>query len=125
MTEPTIYEFTAHHKQVSTNNGYKRGKGKGLYKTKALKEFQRAIREEARKMWRDRPIDKLSKWAVEITFYYPSSRNDVDGSIKPVLDALEGIIFENDRRVLVLLVNKARDKSNPRTTIRMRRIANE
>ena len=105
-----------YHKPVSTNNGYKRGKGKGLYKTKALKEFQQAIREECRKVWKEEP-DAEHRWFVGITFYFQSNRSDVDGSIKPVLDAMEGIIFENDNKVVSLCVNKKKDASNPRTEI--------
>lgn len=107
---------TVYHKQVSTNVGYKRGQGRGLYKTKELKEFQQAIREECRKVCEGAPDGRCS-WFVGITFYFQSNRSDIDGSIKPVLDAMEGIIFENDNKVITLCVNKKKDASNPRTEI--------
>ena len=116
------FRFTVHHRQVSTNCGYKRGKGRGLYKTRDMKAFQKAIADECRKMWRDNDVDKDSKWYVGITFWYPSVQNDIDGAIKPTLDALQKIVFDDDKQVVLLFVEKKRDKSNPRTEIVLRRV---
>ena len=119
------FEFTVSHRQVSTNCGYRRGKGRGMYKTREMKEFQKAIREECKLRWGERECDKKSKWFVGITFYYPSVSNDIDGAIKPTLDALEGIVFDNDKQVVMLYVQKKRDRNNPRTDIVIRRVEHE
>ena len=118
---PDTFKFTVSHRQVSTNCGYKRGKGRGLYKTSAMNAFQKAIADACREMWKDNDVDKDSKWCVDIVYYYPSVQNDIDGAIKPTLDAMEKIVYENDKQVVLLSVEKKRDKNNPRTVITLRR----
>ena len=59
---------------------------------------------------------------MTITFFYDSDLLDVDNIPKPVLDALKGIVYDDDRQVSDLLCRK-RDLSeelliqNPSTTL--------
>tara|TARA_R110000787_G_C13165936_1_gene420144 strand:+ start:186 stop:590 length:405 start_codon:yes stop_codon:yes gene_type:complete len=115
-----VYNFTVNHRQVSTNSGYRTSK-RGMYKTKELNAFQQAIRDAAQEMWGDTEPDKDSKWCVDIVYYYPSARNDIDGALKPTLDAMEGIVYVNDSQVVMLSVEKKKDKDDPRTEIVLRR----
>ncbi len=53
----------------------------------------------------------------EITFYLKHWR-DIQGSLKLIFDAMEGIVYENDRQVVRFgPVIKKKDKENPRVEI--------
>jgi Holliday junction resolvase RusA-like endonuclease len=54
---------------------------------------------------------------VHIKIYYASRRPDLDESV--ILDAMQGLIYENDRQVKEKHVYHALDKHNPRAEIRI------
>lgn len=51
---------------------------------------------------------------VEMEWYRARRIGDVDAVLKAFLDALEGIIWENDSQVQKLTITKRHDKDNPR-----------
>jgi Holliday junction resolvase RusA-like endonuclease len=55
---------------------------------------------------------------VDILIYYASRRPDLDDSI--ILDAMQGLVYVNDRQVKQRSVYWALDKSDPRSVIRIR-----
>lgn len=55
--------------------------------------------------------------AVHITIYYASRRPDLDESI--ILDAMQGLIYVNDRQVKEKHIYWALDRKNPRAEIRV------
>jgi len=55
---------------------------------------------------------------VEITIWYASRRPDLDESV--ILDAMQGLIYENDRQVKEKHVFHRLDKDNPRAQITVR-----
>ena len=54
---------------------------------------------------------------VHIKIYYASRRPDLDESV--ILDAMQGLIYENDRQVKEKHVYHGLDKDNPRSEIRI------
>lgn len=50
-------------------------------------------------------------------FYRPAKRGDLDNRIKILLDALEGIAFENDSQIIEIHARRFDDKLNPRVSI--------
>tara|TARA_R110000744_G_scaffold5671_3_gene20137 strand:+ start:664 stop:1059 length:396 start_codon:yes stop_codon:yes gene_type:complete len=56
----------------------------------------------------------------KIKIYYSSRRPDLDPSL--VMDALEGIWYENDRQFKRLILEKYLDKKNPRVEVFIREI---
>lgn len=56
--------------------------------------------------------------AVEITIFYASRRPDLDESV--ILDAMQGLIYENDRQVKEKHIFHRLDRNNPRAEIRVR-----
>jgi Holliday junction resolvase RusA-like endonuclease len=59
--------------------------------------------------------------AMMVTYYLRRDR-DVDGSAKIVLDALKGVIYEDDRQVDLLVLRKRRTKTLPYLSIVVRRL---
>lgn len=55
---------------------------------------------------------------VDILIYYASRRPDLDDSI--ILDAMQGLVYVNDRQVKQRGVYWALDKDDPRAVIRIR-----
>lgn len=53
--------------------------------------------------------------AVIIKIYYASRRPDLDESV--ILDAMQGLIYENDRQVKAKMIYWGLDKENPRSVI--------
>lgn len=52
--------------------------------------------------------------ALTIVFYRKYKKGDVDGRIKSLLDALQGIYYHNDAQVVELHAYNKQDKGNPR-----------
>ena len=86
-----------------------------------LREWIQTVHQVARQGWVTEP-PFAGAVAVTITFFYDSDLLDVDNIPKPVLDALKGIVYDDDRQVSDLLCRK-RDLSeelliqNPSTTL--------
>lgn len=95
---------------VSTNDMYAHV-GRRRFITKKAKERKEAIAWEARTQHKGMPyVDLLS---VKINLKYPDRRkHDVD-NIKGLLDALSGILWEDDSQINELYTHKAIDKENP------------
>ena len=86
-----------------------------------LREWMQTVQEVARQGWVAEP-PLVGAVAVTITYFYDSDLLDVDNIPKPVLDALKGIVYDDDRQVSDLLCRKT-DLSeelviqNPSTTL--------
>jgi len=64
--------------------------------------------------------DMSGTWAIEVTAYYPDNRTgDVDRIAGLPLDALQGIVYEQDRQVVSLAVHRHVDAERPRTEVRV------
>ena len=73
-------------------------------------EFQRQCREQVREM-----TDKDVR--VELMIHYASRRPDLDESV--ILDAMQGIVYANDRQVKQRFAYWGLDKEVPRAVIRV------
>lgn len=56
---------------------------------------------------------------VVLVVYRPRRIGDLDNVLKPVLDALKGIAFEDDSQVTQLLATRCDDKENPRVEVKV------
>ena len=101
------------------NNAYHTGKGGRWYKDKDVKDWE----EEC--LWLLKPIKKWTKFnkgvvIVNIQFYFPNNRFDIDSKIKFVLDMLQKAgAYQNDREVTQLWVVKHIDKKNPHMKVQV------
>lgn len=56
----------------------------------------------------DGPVELIA------TVYFRDRRRDLDNVLKPLLDALQGVVYINDSQVCRIDFRKAIDKANPR-----------
>lgn len=59
----------------------------------------------------DREVD------VKVTVYFPNRRGDLDNAVTTILDALQGLVYKNDRQVYRLWSEKKFSKDFPRLEI--------
>jgi len=86
---------------ISKVNNYRRGK-RSFYIPKNVQESINAFKTSLP------PASPFSS-AVKVTirlFYKDSRRRDIDNPVKTILDALEGIAYNNDSQVVKLTVYK-------------------
>ena len=87
-----------------------------MYMTAEGKAIKEAYAWEAKSQWRDKPLtDDLH---VHVTFYFGSRRKrDLDNQNKIILDALSGVVYEDDSQIAELHLVRGYDKENPRIRI--------
>lgn len=101
---------------LSTNSLYAHT-GSRRFLTNKGKENKDAIAWEARAQYRGQPLK--GALVVEITLFWKDKRrHDVD-NIKGLLDALTGILWEDDNQIEQLMIMKAVDKENPHVELRV------
>lgn len=66
--------------------------------------------------------DRTRRYSVELLAYFQSDRADADNIAKPALDALQGVLFDNDRQVESVTCAKALDRLAPRLVATVRAI---
>lgn len=86
---------------------YMSGEGKALKQVYAW---------EAKNQWGKPPTS--SKLRLRVSYYFSTHiRRDIDNYTKLWLDALSGIVWEDDVQVVSLYLEKKYDKENPRIEI--------
>ena len=55
--------------------------------------------------------------SVTIAVYRPQKRGDLDNLLKVILDALNGIAYDDDAQIVEIKARRFDDKSNPRVEI--------
>lgn len=103
--------FFAPGKPVSSNGTYRFGSAR-MWKTKEATRFIANLQKWAR-IAMDGRMPEPAYVEVRITFIFADERPDLDGPLKTVLDALQGITYRNDRQVRSLSVQRRTDKTNP------------
>ena len=92
-------QFTVNRPPVSTNKKYATTKSGGFYVKKESKEFQQAVKDAAfaavqkHGSW-PKPEDVKQVYLEIIVF---NTRHDCSAAEKDVADALEGIVYKNDK----------------------------
>ena len=93
-----------------------RGKFPVRYMIKEGKELKELYQSEARKQYKGKVMS--ADCDMEMTLFFKDKRRrDVDNYNKLVLDALEGIVYEDDKQIQKLTVIKNYSKENPRIEI--------
>lgn len=63
-------------------------------------------------------IDMISgPVAVNVSVYRPAKRGDLDNYLKIMLDALQGVLYEDDRQITEIHAFRYDDKDNPRVEL--------
>lgn len=55
--------------------------------------------------------------SLTIRLYRPRKAGDIDGPLKPLLDALQGLLYVNDSQIVEMHVTRHDDKANPRVEV--------
>ena len=103
----------------STQHCYKatcRGKFASIYMSADCKAIKEDYQYQAKLQWKDEIL--TGDIRLTIRLYFGTKRKvDWDNFHKLSMDALEGIVFENDSQIVEVLVSKHYDKENPRIEI--------
>lgn len=113
--------ITLEGRPQSTNHLYRvtcAGKFPRMYMTHEGKAKKESYEWQAKMQWKDGPLK--GEVHVEIRLFFPDRRvRDIDNYNKIVLDALTGIVWEDDKQITRMLIDIANDKENPRTEIQI------
>jgi len=90
--------------------------GKGVRKTDECKDWETDTQITCRTLG-IRMIPGNVRIRMTIDLYYGSHERDIDSSLKATLDCLQGVVYENDRQIVELLIRKYQDKLAPRLEI--------
>ena len=108
---------------LSTQHIYRsvcRGSFPNRYMIKEGKELKEQYQLEAQNQYKGKVI--LTNCNMEIILFFKDKRRrDVDNYNKLVLDSLEGIVYEDDKQIQKLTVEK-RISVNPRIEIKLTKI---
>lgn len=93
-----------------------RGRFPTTYMTAEGKALKEAYQWEAKSQWRGKPLEtEVELW---ITLYMATKRlPDLDNYNKLSLDALTGIVYNDDSQIRALHIERAYDKKHPRIEI--------
>lgn len=93
-----------------------RGAHASLYMTAEGKAIKEAYQWEAKSQWRGKPL--TGDIMVTIEFFFATKRKrDLDNQNKLVLDALSGIVYEDDAQIAELHLVRRYDAQQPRVEI--------
>lgn len=107
--------ITLKTKPVAINRKYYVVRGRNILSTE-YRDTKAALQLETRSQWRSSPL--ATTLAVNILLYFGDRRRrDIDAYLKVLLDAMTGIVYEDDSQVEELHVFKMVDLENPRTEI--------
>jgi Holliday junction resolvase RusA-like endonuclease len=95
-----------------------RGRFPQRYMTPAGKALKEQYQWEARAQWKGKPL--VGDVEVSITLYFGTKRKaDLDNFNKISLDALTGIVWEDDSQIAKLTIERGYDKGKPRLECRV------
>ena len=84
---------------------------KGNWQPKRVTDWEETVGWAAKQAYRGEPTDK--RYCVRLTFWRKGKRKvDVGNLTKPVLDAMQGIIYIDDEQVDRLIINREYDAEN-------------
>ncbi len=103
----------------STSHIYKtmcRGSWPTTYMTTKGKSIKEDLGWQAKQQWKGKPLDGDVSIAIDL-YFGTKRRCDWDNFHKLSMDALTGIVWEDDSQIQMAIVNKHYDKENPRIEI--------
>lgn len=98
----------------SANRYWRNFRGR-IVKSDEARQYQTNARWIARCAGMHEPI--TGKVAISLRVYRPAQRGDLDNRIKVLLDALQGVAYEDDKQIVELHAYQNDDKANPRVEV--------
>ncbi len=91
-----------------------------MVKSNEAREYQETV--ETLAMMQQMPlIEKPTEVAVTIRWFREAMRGDLDKRYSIMLDALQGIAFENDSQIAEIHAYRYLDRENPRMEVQVSR----
>ena len=84
--------------------------------SKEGKELKESYQWEAKRYWKNPPIEGDVKIEIEL-FFKNNLRRDIDNWNKILLDSLTGIVWNDDSQIKEMTIKKNIDKKRPRIEI--------
>jgi Holliday junction resolvase RusA-like endonuclease len=104
----TIYKY---HCRTGFASGYMSEEGKKL-----KEDYQWQVKSQ----WKDKIIPEGKEVIIEMHIHFGTKRKqDIDNFSKLALDALSGIVFEDDSQIFNLNIAKFYDKARPRIELKI------
>jgi crossover junction endodeoxyribonuclease RusA len=72
----------------------------------SLQRWKAEVNSAARQRWPSGLSPQSGDLKIHITYYFDGSHPDVDNIIKPIQDALKGLIYEDDHQIVSTHCNK-------------------
>ena len=107
-----MLNFSISQEVPSKKNRWHISKYGGIYQDKKVKDFVEFAQWELRSQYRGKPI--TDNVELELEFYNKRDK-DVDNQISTIMDMIQGILIENDRKVIKITASK--HKSDNRSLI--------
>lgn len=106
-------------KAKSTQHIYKltsRGKFATMYMSKEGKELKEYYQLQLKFQYKGKLLTK--ELEARLVFFHGDKRvRDIDNYNKLILDSMSGIVYEDDRQIKKLIIERGYDKLNPRVEI--------
>ncbi|MFC3193197.1 RusA family crossover junction endodeoxyribonuclease [Marinicella sediminis] len=77
-------------------------------KSKSKNRWKTAVAAAAKAKIKQGDVPTIDEVAIRITYYYEGDTPDVDNIIKPIQDALIGLVYVDDSQVIQAVSSKAR-----------------
>lgn len=71
-----------------------------------LRGWKQQVRTAAEQRWPNGDPPETGELRVTVAYYYDEVPLDADNMVKPVLDALEGLVYEDDGQIMDVKVGK-------------------
>lgn len=105
-------------------SGINRKTGKLVFfKTKEAKWFQEWLQWYFKTNIKIFPSNK--KISLSFDFFFASNKSDISNYVKMIEDAMEGIVYFNDKQIVKETLTKNIDKINPRVEITIEEVEDE
>jgi Holliday junction resolvase RusA-like endonuclease len=107
----------------SANRWWRRS-GTHMYKSTEARDYQTYVNRLARSLG-IRMIRRPSQVAFQVTWYRDKKMGDLDKRLGIVLDALQGVVYENDSQIVEILAKRIDATSNPRIEVTVYEVKQE
>jgi len=113
--KPKIWDFIINTEPIPQERprftvSYRKGRAYGrVYESQKMKKYKEFIGWELKRQYKSSIIPKYIPIAIECIFFLKEKnffKMDIDNLIKALLDAMQGIIFENDNQIIRLSAGK-------------------
>jgi crossover junction endodeoxyribonuclease RusA len=107
-------------KPIPINQKFFIHNGRNILSNK-YRDTKYALALETRSKWQTEALQGTIEMAIHL-YFGDKRKRDIDCYLKILLDALTGIVYEDDSQINILHVFKHLDKDNPRTEIDIKEI---